>query len=104
MMPQSKEIQRIEKEVEMSMSYLKSLMCIKFILKKILFSIATLFTFVSIQAQTVFDRIVISPDHNTLEAAIIAADLDGALSGDGPFTVFAPTDAAFNALIQLLAS
>ena len=38
-MPQSKEIQRIEKEVEMSMSYLKSLMCIKFILKKILFSI-----------------------------------------------------------------
>ena len=67
-------------------------------MKKILFSIASLFTFVSIQAQTVFDRIVISPDHNTLEAAIIAADLDGALSGDGPFTVFAPTDAAFNAL------
>ena len=67
-------------------------------MKKILFSIASLFTFVSIQAQTVFDRIAISPDHNTLEAAIIAADLDGVLSGDGPFTVFAPTDAAFAAL------
>jgi len=31
----------------------------------------------------------------TLLAAIDAAGLEGALSGDGPFTVFAPTDAAF---------
>ena len=31
----------------------------------------------------------------TLVAAIQAAGLEGALSGDGPFTVFAPTDAAF---------
>lgn len=35
---------------------------------------------------------------NTLVAAIKAADLVGALQGDGPFTVFAPTDAAFAAL------
>jgi len=35
---------------------------------------------------------------NTLVAAIQAADLVGALQGDGPFTVFAPTDAAFAAL------
>ncbi len=39
-----------------------------------------------------------SPDHNTLEAAVIAAELDDDLSGEGPFTVFAPTDAAFEAL------
>ena len=32
---------------------------------------------------------------NTLVAAVQAADLVGALQGKGPFTVFAPTDAAF---------
>lgn len=35
---------------------------------------------------------------NTLAAALEAADLIDALSGDGPFTVFAPTDEAFAAL------
>ena len=34
----------------------------------------------------------------TLVAAVQAAGLAGTLSGDGPFTVFAPTDAAFAAL------
>lgn len=48
--------------------------------------------------QSVVDVIVNSPVHNTLEAAVIAADLAGTLSGDGPFTVFAPTDDAFAAL------
>ena len=33
--------------------------------------------------------------HNTLVAAVTAADLGGTLSGPGPFTVFAPTDTAF---------
>lgn len=33
--------------------------------------------------------------HNTLVAAVKAADLVGTLSSPGPFTVFAPTDAAF---------
>ena len=47
---------------------------------------------------TVVDIIVNSPDHETLEAAVIAADLAGALSEDGPFTVFAPTDDAFAAI------
>jgi hypothetical protein len=46
----------------------------------------------------VVDIIVNSPDHTTLEAAVIAAGLAGVLSGNGPFTVFAPTDAAFAAL------
>lgn len=35
---------------------------------------------------------------STLVAAVQAADLDGALAGDGPFTVFAPTNTAFDAL------
>jgi len=35
---------------------------------------------------------------STLAKAIEAAGLTGTLSGPGPFTVFAPTDAAFNAL------
>ena len=47
---------------------------------------------------TVVDIIVNSPAHNTLEAAVIAAGLADDLAGDGPFTVFAPTDAAFAAL------
>jgi uncharacterized surface protein with fasciclin (FAS1) repeats len=39
-----------------------------------------------------------SPDHTTLVAAVQAADLAGTLSGAGPFTVFAPTNAAFDKL------
>ena len=33
--------------------------------------------------------------HNSLVSALIHANLVGALSGEGPYTVFAPTDAAF---------
>ena len=51
---------------------------------------------------TVVDVVVDSPDHTLLEAAVLEADLAGALSGDGPFTVFAPTDAAFTALVTAL--
>ena len=47
---------------------------------------------------TVVDIIVNSPVHSTLETAVIAAGLADDLSGAGPFTVFAPTDAAFAAL------
>lgn len=47
---------------------------------------------------TVVDVIVNSPDHNTLESAVVAAGLVDELSAAGPFTVFAPTDAAFAAL------
>ena len=49
-------------------------------------------------ARTVVDIIVNSEDHNTLEAAVVAAGLVETLNGEGPFTVFAPTDAAFSAL------
>jgi uncharacterized surface protein with fasciclin (FAS1) repeats/subtilisin-like proprotein convertase family protein len=47
---------------------------------------------------TVWDIIVDSDVHNTLESLVLLAGLDGALQGPGPLTVFAPTDAAFNLL------
>ncbi len=54
------------------------------------------------ETTTVVDVIVNSEVHNILEAAVIEADLAGALSGEGPFTVFAPTDDAFAALAAAL--
>ena len=45
--------------------------------------------------QTIVENAVQSNMHNTLVAAVKAADLVGVLSGPGPFTVFAPTDGAF---------
>jgi uncharacterized surface protein with fasciclin (FAS1) repeats len=39
-----------------------------------------------------------SPDHTTLVAALKAAEYVDALSNAGPFTVFAPTNAAFDKL------
>ena len=50
------------------------------------------------QTNTVVDIVVNSENHNTLETAVTAAGLVETLSGDGPFTVFAPTDDAFAAL------
>lgn len=51
---------------------------------------------------TVVDVIVNSEDHTLLEAAVIAADLVDALSAEGPFTVFAPTDSAITVLVEAL--
>ena len=53
-------------------------------------------------SNTIVDIVVNSPVHNVLEAAVLEADLAGALSGEGPFTVFAPTDDAFIALAGAL--
>jgi uncharacterized surface protein with fasciclin (FAS1) repeats len=39
-----------------------------------------------------------NPDFSTLVQAVTAADLGDTLSGPGPYTVFAPTNAAFNEL------
>lgn len=47
---------------------------------------------------TVVDVAVGSPDHTTLVQAVTAAGLAETLQGAGPFTVFAPTNAAFAAL------
>jgi uncharacterized surface protein with fasciclin (FAS1) repeats len=46
----------------------------------------------------VVDIAVANGNFNMLVAALTAADLVDTLKGDGPFTVFAPTDAAFAAL------
>ncbi len=50
------------------------------------------------QSSTIVDVAVADGRFETLVAALTAADLVDALSGEGPFTVFAPTDAAFAAL------
>jgi uncharacterized surface protein with fasciclin (FAS1) repeats len=46
----------------------------------------------------IIDNAVNSKDHTTLVAAVKAAGLVQTLKGPGPFTVFAPTNAAFAAL------
>lgn len=45
--------------------------------------------------KTIVDNAVNSKDHTTLVAAVKAAGLVETLQSDGPFTVFAPTNAAF---------
>lgn len=50
------------------------------------------------QKQDVVDIAIGSSDHTTLVAAVKAADLVTTLKGAGPFTVFAPTNEAFNDL------
>lgn len=49
-------------------------------------------------SKTIVENAVNSKDHTTLVAAVKAADLVDVLSSTGPFTVFAPTNAAFEAL------
>ena len=49
-------------------------------------------------SKDIIDNAVNSADHTTLVAAIKAAGLVDTLKGKGPFTVFAPTNAAFAAL------
>ena len=46
----------------------------------------------------IIDNAVNSADHTTLVAAVQAAGLVETLKGDGPFTVLAPVNAAFDAL------
>jgi uncharacterized surface protein with fasciclin (FAS1) repeats len=49
-------------------------------------------------SKTIVDNAVNSADHTTLVAAVTAAGLVETLQGDGPFTVFAPVNSAFEAL------
>jgi len=73
-------------------------------MKKVLFGffafavLAVASSSVSAQGKTIVDIAVGSPDHTTLVAAVKAADLVGTLSGNGPFTVFAPVNSAFDKL------
>ncbi|MBK9254296.1 MAG: fasciclin domain-containing protein [Saprospiraceae bacterium] len=66
---------------------MKSLMIV------LLVSVAS--TFAIGQAKDIVDIAAGSADHTTLVAAVGAADLVATLKGEGPFTVFAPTNAAF---------
>ncbi|MEC5165294.1 putative surface protein with fasciclin (FAS1) repeats [Flavobacterium sp. PL11] len=72
-------------------------MTTKKILSSAILAIA-LFTGINSSAQNVVEVAVGSPDHTTLVAAVKAAGLVETLSGAGPFTVFAPTNAAFDKL------
>ena len=49
-------------------------------------------------SKNIIENAVNSKDHTTLVAAVKAAGLVDTLSGAGPFTVFAPTNAAFDKL------
>ena len=65
-------------------------------------AVLSLFAFSGAQAQsdpgTIVDVASANPDFSTLVTAVKAAELVETLSGPGPFTVFAPTNAAFEAL------
>jgi len=49
------------------------------------------------ETNTITDVVVAGSSFSTLESAVIKADLQETLSGTGPFTVFAPDNAAFTA-------
>ncbi|MGZ5189931.1 MAG: fasciclin domain-containing protein [Flavisolibacter sp.] len=51
-----------------------------------------------VPSKNIVENAVNSSDHTTLVAAVKAAGLAETLSGAGPFTVFAPTNEAFNKL------
>lgn len=51
---------------------------------------------------TIVDIAAANPAFSILVEAVVKADLAGTLSGDGPFTVFAPTNDAFEALFSTL--
>ncbi len=50
------------------------------------------------ECQTIVEIAAGNPDFSTLVTAVTEAGLVETLSGDGPFTVFAPTNEAFAAL------
>jgi uncharacterized surface protein with fasciclin (FAS1) repeats len=56
----------------------------------------------SMVLKDIVDTAVEAGDFTTLVSAVTAADLVETLKGEGPYTVFAPTDAAFAALLTEL--
>ena len=65
-------------------------------MNKLITAVAVSCSLVSVaNAKDIVDTAVSAGNFNTLAAALQAADLIDTLKGNGPFTVFAPTDAAF---------
>ena len=64
-------------------------------MKNLILTITALLLTITISAQTVVDVAASKKNFSTLVTALKNADLVGALSGEGPFTVFAPTNDAF---------
>jgi uncharacterized surface protein with fasciclin (FAS1) repeats len=70
-------------------------------LKKLALTVIITISGIGAQAQetkTVVENAIASKDHTTLVAAVKAGGLVETLSGKGPFTVFAPTNSAFDKL------
>jgi len=63
--------------------------------KTLIASVLALGVAFSVQAKDIVDTAVSAGSFKTLAAALTAAGLVDTLKGKGPFTVFAPTDAAF---------
>ncbi|WP_243834455.1 fasciclin domain-containing protein [Maribacter caenipelagi] len=61
-------------------------------------ALALFATTISAQSETIVDVAVGNENFTTLVAAVTAADLVETLSSEGPFTVFAPVNSAFEAL------
>lgn len=55
-----------------------------------------------LSTKNIVETAVANPDFSILVAALQKANLVSALEGEGPFTVFAPTNAAFTALLTSL--
>ncbi len=53
-----------------------------------------------LESRNIVENAVNSPIHTTLVAAVQAADLVDTLASPGPFTVFAPVNSGFEALLQ----
>ena len=64
-------------------------------MKKILIVSALALAATAAQAKDIVETAVAAGDFKTLAVALEKADLTKTLKGKGPFTVFAPTDAAF---------
>jgi uncharacterized surface protein with fasciclin (FAS1) repeats len=64
-------------------------------MKKLLIASALTLAALGAQAKDIVDTAVGAGNFKTLAAALTAAGLIDTLKGKGPFTVFAPTDAAF---------
>lgn len=64
-------------------------------MKKLVIAAALAATALAVQAKDIVETAVAAGNFKTLATALQAAGLIDTLKGKGPFTVFAPTDAAF---------